>query len=817
MAMSSPSKSASQAIPKTSGKEERKESSVGKSPGKTTAEESRQNTGSDERTTESTARSSLRWSSRDLLARIPLTHIVCDSQKVETGTLTVISLNELLVQKLEKMEVEEPRKKAVSDNLWRLFDVLERHLAANEKQIRVDEIAETASTEFSDLFEGGETGKKQLKEVVHGLLTDLPKPGWLVGSRRADLGLLFTTALGSSRRTVLDRFRNDTRRLVVCLKDRLRIDFLNSPEGRKPAELATLFGDAGLSSINVESLAENLPVYSGSLQLSGSHRARLQKTVDILRQWLESACEPEEFQLLSSSEPLQGLFSTTSTDSEEGNIFQNAIAHFDRIDSEWVEFFRAFRTALLEVENAYQADWHDAAMSGMDWQTLSDEELALVPPVVVLADADSIGGESLDSLNSLLNSGRPIIVLLTDTANGFDAETPQNLFGASHSGLAAPITARGNVFVVQSSLAKPDHLVEGFSRLIGASRPGVALLSIPSAAVSKKIALPLLYAALESRVTPCFMFDPDAGDSWSACFDLKGNPQSHRPWPDYENENADFTALPFTLADHAALTPAGMSAFTILSKSEWSEQQCPLAEYLERSQRDAQGLIPYILVVDGDDSVERAMVPPLLVEACRERARNWRLMQELGGIDNEYARQAVERTREEAAKEMVSERENLLDAHKSELEKIRQELAGETIDRLVSMLMGDTPMSLPTELTKSSPAIEVPAPSLVASEDSAQEKEGDIEEEEDEEAGFDEPYIDSALCTTCNECTNINSLLFEYNDNKQAIIADPEAGTFAQLVQAALKCPARCIHPGKPRSGDDSASKKLIAQAAQFN
>ena len=88
---------------------------------------------------------------------------------------------------------------------------------------------------------------------------------------------------------------------------------------------------------------------------------------------------------------------------------------------------------------------------------------------------------------------------------------------------------------------------------------------------------------------------------------------------------------------------------------------------------------------------------------------------------------------------------------------------------------------------------------------------------EEEALAFDEPYIDAPLCTTCNECTNINPRIFQYNANKQAFIADATAGTFAELVKAAELCPARCIHPGKPQSGDSTATPELVERAAAFN
>jgi ferredoxin len=90
------------------------------------------------------------------------------------------------------------------------------------------------------------------------------------------------------------------------------------------------------------------------------------------------------------------------------------------------------------------------------------------------------------------------------------------------------------------------------------------------------------------------------------------------------------------------------------------------------------------------------------------------------------------------------------------------------------------------------------------------------EAEEDDVLAMD-PYIDSELCTTCDDCTNINSRLFSYDDNKQAYIADASAGTFAQLVQAAEKCPVEIIHPGTPLNPKEKQLEKWIKRAEPFN
>ena len=88
--------------------------------------------------------------------------------------------------------------------------------------------------------------------------------------------------------------------------------------------------------------------------------------------------------------------------------------------------------------------------------------------------------------------------------------------------------------------------------------------------------------------------------------------------------------------------------------------------------------------------------------------------------------------------------------------------------------------------------------------------------EEDEELGL-EAYIETDRCTSCNECTNLNGKMFAYDDNKQAYIKDPKAGTFAQMVQAAEKCPAGIIHPGTPLNPKEKDLEKWVKRAAKFN
>ncbi|MDH5720126.1 MAG: ferredoxin [Spirochaetia bacterium] len=82
---------------------------------------------------------------------------------------------------------------------------------------------------------------------------------------------------------------------------------------------------------------------------------------------------------------------------------------------------------------------------------------------------------------------------------------------------------------------------------------------------------------------------------------------------------------------------------------------------------------------------------------------------------------------------------------------------------------------------------------------------------------MDEAYIDTELCTACNECLIINSRIFAYNDKKQAYVKDPKAGSFRDIVKAAEKCPVKIIHPGKPLDMNEKKIEKWIERAKKYN
>ncbi len=91
------------------------------------------------------------------------------------------------------------------------------------------------------------------------------------------------------------------------------------------------------------------------------------------------------------------------------------------------------------------------------------------------------------------------------------------------------------------------------------------------------------------------------------------------------------------------------------------------------------------------------------------------------------------------------------------------------------------------------------------------------DDDDDEAISIDDPYIDTPLCTSCNDCMKFNTRLFLYNENKQAYLGDLSNGSFKDLVLAAEKCPVHIIHPGKPKNSNEPDLDDLVARAARFN
>jgi ferredoxin len=657
-----------------------------------------------------------------------------------------------------------------------------------------------------------ESEEVRFAEDLKELVGRLPSGARVLDMRRETPLRLYLEVLEAVRAPLRRRFAEQLGQLCERLRDLLQLDRMSTAKGRTPEAVAAELGSTAAAHLDPAALSRTLPGGASSATLEPARRRRIAQALATIQEHLEDQEQPPVF-ILRPPElalPLPG-----AAQQEHPDPLAAAVGYFDGTARSMAPLFRAVRTARLEVQARYRPERHDAALAELDWEGFTAEELALVPPVAVVTSGQRLRQRDQGSLSTLLSSSRPVHGIVLDEVGAPDKAGDPSLF---HVDLGYLVMAHREAFAVGSTLARPERLTEGLVRMVHAPRPGVALVHLPAEPLAPWHVL-LAEAALRGRACPDFLYDPDAGLSWADRFDLAGNPEPERAWPleriAYLEAGAEQSLeAAFTFADAVALEPAYRRHLRSVPRAAWDDDvQVPLAGYLESFDPEGrERSIPYLWVVDDAGELQRAVVTRELAVACRDRLRSWRVLQELAGYENAFAEQAASAARERALAEAAAEREALEQAHAEALSEARGEGARESMARIAALLMSPEGIiaaasSAPAALAPAAPSPEAAAEPVL--EEPALEEEAALV--------FDEPYIDSPLCTTCNECTNLNSRLFQYNAEKQAFIADATAGSFAELVKGAELCPARCIHPGKPRSGDATATPELVARAAVFN
>jgi hypothetical protein len=341
----------------------------------------------------------------------------------------------------------------------------------------------------------------------------------------------------------------------------------------------------------------------------------------------------------------------------------------------------------------------------------------------------------------------------------------------------------GNVYVLQSS---NSHLYRARHGIFaGLAYAGPALFSVFSGSPRGAGTLPpylLAAAAMESRAFPAFTYDPSAGADWAARFALDGNPQPEADWPvhpfSYEDEAHQSMTEPmaFTFVDFVACDPRYANHFAVVPRTEWNGSMVPVDSRLGGAPATA-GKVPYLQMANEDHLLRRALIDDKLLIAAQRCRETWHSLQELAGIRSSQVTRALARER----KVWDEEKQREIEALKREARPV-------------------------SPAAPAAPAAAMPA--APAAKPAAAEAEP--------EKPSDDPYIETPRCTTCNECTNLNNRMFAYDANKQAYIADINAGTYRELVEAAESCQVSIIHPGKPRNPNEPGIAELLKRAEPF-
>jgi len=504
----------------------------------------------------------------------------------------------------------------------------------------------------------------------------------------------------------------------------------------------------------------------------------------------------------------------------------SSLKSFKKYVKEFEEIIIALRVGQLEAGNKYDSDLHSDFFSAFTWKMFADEEMLAFPPVVLIADVNSILNNELQDFAQLLTSGYPVKLLLVRQHGQNHAGHIANKNGITRQEPAAMAVSYRNTFVMQSTSLSPETLYRGFSEGVASFAPGLFYVLTGN---TEDINRSLLWssAAIEGRDFPGFVYNGKQETEWGSRFEIADNPHEENDWPRHSiqiknggNKLESWDIL-FTYADFAAWVPGNENEFMRIPQSYWTDDLVPISDYILLPDEDKVTRIPYIWMVDSDNELHKVAVSWPVFITCLERLDFWHYIQDCSGINSFHVNHALEEEGKKIRAETLQEIQELKEAHQKELDIVRKETASEAMDRLTSVLLDidtDSIVSstkpIPSEKDISAEGADAKAEQAVAA---PEEKPGKALEDEGEELLTGEPWIETPLCTSCNECTDINNRLFKYNADKMAFITDPKAGTFAEMVEAAEKCPVKIIHPGKPLNPDEPGLEELIKIAEKFN
>ncbi len=564
------------------------------------------------------------------------------------------------------------------------------------------------------------------------------------------------------------QLRSNIDRLVLKLSAILQCDFEHSAQGLAAGRLQSRVGAGYAQAFDFEAMSRLLVKSRPRERLPAGRKRRITELLRVLK---TQRFVPAGAGADAPVKPYPFMF-----DSCAGALK----AYRERLPK-LIELTRALVMAELEIDGQYSSDRHDAMFAAGGDAAVDPQQLALFPDYLVCVKAATLDAGESSRLMEILSSGLPIKVLLQiDDLN----DEPAAGQGGHASGLrsrqlASLAMGLNEAYVLQSSAS---NLLRFRERLLkGVSYRGPALLSVYSGANAKAAGLaPYLMAAaaMESRAFPAFTYDPSAGPDWASRFYLDANSQMERDWPvqgfAYEDERHQLVSqdLAFTLVDFLASDRRCASHFARVPRERWNGSMISVDESLAHAHKGLPDKVPSLLMVDADNRLQKVIVDQSLIRQASRCRQMWHSLQELGGIHNSHAEKLL--AREQQAWQ----------------QRMRQEQG-------------------------SAPPVTPPAPATVAATVTAA-MPAAAEPEQEPQRSPDEAYIETARCSTCNECTQLNNKMFAYDGNRQAYIADIDAGTYAQLVEAAENCQVSVIHPGKPRNPDEPGLGELLKRAEPF-
>jgi len=738
--------------------------------------------------------------------------------KNETNNL-FSSLNNLLIQTIDSF-AEGDEASLLKKNVIRIVEKTRKKINKGGAPVLFHSVMDEALNEVQkELNVKGDEGKEFTAELKQ-LKDKLPQSGVLIPFSPSSIFQVLSASLVSGTATKRNELKKELSHLRAKLNDILSVEIEKSPEGKQPKKLKSSF-DFAESHLNFDALASVMPE-AGSELMSKDRFQRIEKVIKTLEQ------SETIFNNCATILIQKELHADKSFDWK--NLFDGAevkpvttemscaesIKEFEQLMKGAAEIIAAMRIGQLELDAKYDPQVHGDYFATFDWRSFTEEEMAACPVVVFITEVASLLNSGLSDFSNMLSSNMPVktLVVKRDARIDYRMNGSQKPSEFMYQQELGPLTiSHRNTYAIQSNSISPSTLFEGFTEGITAFSPALFYVLSPNIEASADAYL-WTSAAVEGREFPGFTYKGAMGSRWGSRFNIGNNPQPEANWSVHELKTKEETlTILFTFADFAAQDPLYSNYFLIVPPQYWSDNLVPLSDYFSLSGESLYAKVPYIWMVDDDNLLQKAAVAWPVVLACKERLDFWNYLQENGGINNYHVEQAMMNAKDKLQAEAEIELSTLKEEHEKEIEKVRDETANEAMEKLTSMLLDLDTASIVTAAPSTTPS----APATVAMPAEEATTEAPPAEEEEEVLSLGEPWIETPLCTSCNECVNLNDKLFKYNADKLAFIADPKGGPFADIVKAAEKCPVKVIHPGAPLNSDEPNLDDLKKRAEKFN
>ena len=698
-----------------------------------------------------------------------LTH----DERRPVATLTG-TVNELL----GRIAPEGAEGERLRQHVLRLETAIRRRLDREPAQCTLMQMWEHATDELLHEASEGDALRASFATARNALQTD----GRLVpcdGDAPAAVLRHIRDGVERPRATAL---RYELDELIRRLTAVLAADERRSAKGRDPARLRASVGTTHEGDFDFEAWSEILASRPHDGPLPETRRLRIDWALSVLRS-----------QRFVPSDPRPDPRDTFAF---EFDSYARALDAYRERMPEAVRLVKATAVARLELDNDYDEAAHDAFFHTFDTSALHPDDLLPFPSYLIVLDGDDLDPATRAQVLDVLASPLPfkIAVVTTDAVGPpplHDPLGPRRLTGIELTNAALGL---GTARLVQTTTAALAGMSGAVRAALAAHGP--ALINIVTGAVQAGADLsPYLAAAAasEARAVPVLSYDPNGGTDEPSQLALSKNPQPAADWPihtlTFEDEHLQRVDedVAFTVADLVATDPRFAEHVVVPSRRAWTEAMVPVADFMRMSDSDRRGRVPYIVAVDHDDVLRRVIVDHRVVAVTEQFLMAWRRLQEWSGV-----RDSEERRR--------------LAADRAAFEAERREV--ETSARPPSQPTPSTPSEVATASQATEDTAPDEAPEGVTTPPSVTER--------DDGSSAGDAWIETARCTTCDECTNLNPRMFAYNEDKQAYISDLHAGTFRELVQAAEACQVAIIHPGEPWNPDEPGLDDLRRRAAAF-